>query len=125
MQWRIQIAEDGSRLTVTAWGKAEVQGFIDYLLEAAATPGWRPGIPALLDLRDLEAGHLTSGDIQRLAELHEPYADIMAHGRIAVLVARPLDFGIVRMWESFVHKMNLAHSVFYTLQEAEDWLQGK
>lgn len=125
MEWNIEFADDGSRMTVRAWGTAEVQGFIAYLLAAVDHPAWRPGIPALMDFRDLDVGPLTSADIQRLADLHAPYAEVLAQGRIAVLVSRPVEYGIVRMWQAFVNHMHLAHGVFYTLEEAEAWLQAR
>jgi len=123
MEWRIQIADEGSRLTVTAWGAAEVGGFLAYLQEAVKQPGWYPEIPALMDFRQLDVSCLSPADIVQLAELHLPYADTLARSRIAVLVSRPVDYGVVRMWEALVHQMNLAHAVFYSLAEAEAWLQ--
>jgi len=123
MKWRIQFAEDGSCMTVTAWGTAEVQGFIAYLLEAVAHPSWRPDIPALMDFRNLDIGTLGSADMQRLADLHRPHTHEMAAGRIAVVVTKPEAYGMVRMWESFAHQMHLTHNVFYALEEAEDWLR--
>lgn len=125
MEWNIQFADDASRMTVRAWGMAEVPGFIAYLLAAVDHPAWRPGIPALMDFRDLDVGRLSGTDIQRLADLHAPYAEMLAQGRIAVLVARPVEFGMVRMWQAFVHHMHLAHGVFYSLEEAEAWLEGR
>lgn len=122
MEWRIDFAEDGSRLTVTAWGAAEVSGFIAFLLEAVAHPVWRPDIPALMDFRNLDIGALSSAEMQQLADLHRPHTKEIATGRLAVVVAKPVDYGMVRMWGAFVHQMNLTHDVFYTLEEADAWL---
>lgn len=124
MEWRFDFAPDGSRMTVTAWGVAEVQGFVAYLLEAVDQPAWHPGIPALMDFRNLDIGCLNAADARQLADLYRPYAKILAAARIAVVVTRPVDFGMVRMWESLVHQMHLTHEVFYRLEEAEAWLQA-
>jgi hypothetical protein len=112
-------------MTVTAWGPAEASGFIAYLLEAVNHPAWRPGIPALMDFRDLDIGRLGAADAWQVADQHQPYAKILAAAPIAVVVSRPVDFGMVRMWESLVHQMHLAHEVFYAMAEAEAWLQDR
>ena len=124
MQWHLKIADDGSRLTMAAWGVAEVEPFQDFLQKALEHPDFRPGMQVCLDLRRLDSGALTMNDVQRLADLHKPHAEALASVRIAVVVTRSLDYEAVRLWEALVHEPHLAHDVFFSLEEAESWLQG-
>ncbi len=96
--------------------------FLAFLLAATADPRWRPGIPTLLDFRDLDLTALSPTEVQELAELHRPHAEMLRHTRIAVLVTRSVDYGIVRMWEAFTDDLGLAHAPFYELETAEAWL---
>jgi hypothetical protein len=124
MQWQLQLTEDRSRLSVTAWGPAQVDALMALLVRATEPPDWRPGIHVLLDFRALAISALTMADIRQLADHHRPYGKILAASRIAVVVSRPVDFGLVRMWGTLVHDLNLTHEVFYGEAEALHWLHA-
>lgn len=124
MEWEIRLAEDGSRLTIRAWGQAELQGFLDYIRQALEHPGWKPGTPVLIDLSALDLASFPADHLRTLATSEGVNKDRIGPSRIALLVARPVEFGMARMWELLTQDRGMTRRVFYALDEAEAWLGG-
>ena len=124
MDWQLAFSADGSRLTLTIKGVAQMEGFIACCQEAGRDSRWQSNVSVVLDLRDLDMAALDQGDILHLVEVHKPHATRLANNRIAVLVSRPVAYGLVRMWMGFTQDLEHAHGVFYRMEEAETWLRG-
>ncbi len=124
MDWQLAFSADGSRLTLTFQGVAQVDGFIACCQEAGRDPRWQSDLSAVLDLRDLDMAVLDQGDILHLVDAHKPHAARLAGNRVAVLVSRPVAYGLVRMWLGYTENLAHTHGVFYRLEEAEAWLRG-
>lgn len=112
-------------MTLTVSGDAYVDGFQEYLNDVLSDPGWKPGTAALIDFRELRLEHLSFPDVERIVELHVPYLTRIGKSPMAVVVSRPVDFGVVRMWESLAADMFPVHRVFYDIAEARTWLRSK
>lgn len=118
--------QDGSTafdLIIRARGEATVQGFDAYLREALGDPRWRAGMNILADFTDLDLSSLSAKDIQHLASMHEVYREQLDSPAVAVVAGRPVNFGLVRMWEAIVEgRVDLRTRPFYTVNEAEAWI---
>ena len=80
-------------------------------------------VPQLIDARDAEHD-LPASDIRRLVEL---VSDLRAtHGfgnRAALVVSRPVQFGMARVYGALAQKVDPDFAVFRDLGEAEVWLR--
>ena len=88
----------------------------------AAHPQYRDGVARLWNVRKAEFSKITSDDIRQISQaaratLSNPRA------RVALLVARDVDFGISRMYQSTAGE-TLPMQVFRDLESAEAWLRG-
>jgi hypothetical protein len=125
MQWTARFDADPALLTLTVSGVAHVDGFREYLEGVLEDPAWAPGKAALIDFRDLRLEHLSFADLERIVELHVPHRTRIGNSPMAVVVSRPVDFGIVRMWESLSADTFPAHRVFYDVDDALLWLRRR
>jgi hypothetical protein len=125
MEWNVRFADDEPLVTIEAKGMAEIEGFRSYLDGVLASPSWRPGVPVLVDFRQLVSDNLTRDDVERLVALHVPYLGRIGGSPIAVVVSRPSDFGVVRVWEAHAAEMFPVHEVFYDVDVALIWLRSR
>ena len=93
-------------------------------IREAAAVVWRdvegPRIRMLWDLRDAQFT-LSSSEVRAVAEfakLNSPFSDL----RMAFVVARDLEFGLIRMFEVFRDNGKARTAVFRDRQEALAWL---
>ena len=64
--------------------------------------------------------------VRRIAEVHKIVLQRQTANPTAVVVKGLAEFGIVRMWEMLSEEMFPNHTVFYSKEEALDWLlKGK
>lgn len=97
------------------------RGFLDLLL---AHEKWKPGTPILANHSELNTGPLTVDDVQRIAERAVRSKSQLGQARVAMLVARDLEYGLARMWESFVEgKWDVIARIFRSRDEAISWLK--
>jgi hypothetical protein len=96
---------------------------LEEMREAAAAI-WRdvegPRIRMLWDLREARFT-LSEGEIRAMADFSKqrsPYS----HLRMAFVVARDLEFGLVRMFEVFREAESARTAVFRDMQQALGWL---
>lgn len=90
-------------------------------------PDYRPGMNRLWDIREASVSSLTADqlrDIERHARALEPTPE---HLRVAVLVSRDVDFGVIRMLESLANEkapVTVDSCVCRDLAEAEEWVSS-
>lgn len=85
---------------------------------------WRGAKAILWDLRTLTKGPGSPAEIHQAVELTERTSDAWRGARLAVLVARDVDFGIARMFGTFADQFDLEFHVFRDEPEALEWLQA-
>ena len=124
MDWNIRFEPGGEYLTITAMGPIDVEGVREYLEAILADAAWRPGMLVLADFRDMSTDHLSVAQVRKIVEVHQPYMERIGLSPVAVVVSRPVDFGMVRMWEAMAAQMFPMHEVFYTTDEALAWLRS-
>ena len=108
---------------VVTHGAATVTGFREFLDEMFALREWKPGTPVLVNHSDLRAGHLTADDIRAIAGLVMVARAEFGASRMAILVARDVEYGLARMWQAYVeNKWDGDDQVFRSRDEAVRWL---
>jgi hypothetical protein len=89
-----------------------------------ADAGWRPGLRVILDQRLVDWSRLSARDIERRVEVLARNAERMGDSRTAVVVAKDLAYGLLRMEQAEVEgKVPYEFAVFRSLDEARDWLR--
>ena len=122
MEWSVRFEEGGSRAIITGTGAIDAQGITGYLDALLADPAWKRGMHVLVDFRGLSTDHLSVAQVQEIVDLHAPYMERIGSSPVAVVVSRPVDFGMVRMWEAMAAQMFPRHEVFYSMDDATRWL---
>jgi len=84
-----------------------------------------PGGTVLVDHSDLKADSLKLGEIRSLAEMTAQARTQIGRARIAHVVSRDLEFGLVRMWENFASPHTDARlGCFRSRDHAIAWLMS-
>lgn len=122
MQYKVAV-RDGVCEAVTS-GAAEVLKFRELLVSAFRQEGWVRGMPCLFDHSDLDSGPLTVDDVRCIADYCVEFNAEFAHGRVAAVLRRDLEFGLARMWGFFVEgRMHAVIGVFRSREDALQWLK--
>ena len=126
MKWTAQFEADEFRVTISATGDVGRDGFCGCIAKLISHPSWRPGMSVLCDFRSLNIGSLTKEDIKHLVEIDQEFFELTkeAPSLIGVVVARELDYGLVRMWELYANEMHPGHNVFLEVKDALQWLRA-
>ena len=125
MELTVKFDADGSLVTLLATGDVDREGFRGKVEAVLSHPAWHPGMPTLCDFRELNIDKLSADDIRHLVEIHRGYAELTKEtpSPIAVVVAKKVDYGLIRMWELFANGMFPMHNVFLQMEDALSWLR--
>ena len=116
------VSRDGF-LEVRTIGDGELQALANMLAELVSHPQWEPGGNLLVDHSELNAGPITPNDVRFLADKCALLRERFGRARCAHLVARNLEFGLVRMWEAYVEgKWDVIAMCFRSRVDATSWL---
>jgi hypothetical protein len=118
----IEFGGDPERLTVTTSGQADLPGFRRIHEDIVSDERFRPGMPILADHTALQAGGLTTAEVQAIGELTAAFGRRFGTSRVAVVVPDALTFGLVRMAEARAGPTPLRLRIFYSRDEAVAWL---
>ncbi len=111
-------------LHVKTHGDAELKGFVDMVADILSHPKWAKDGAIFIDHSDLNSGPLTINDIYSIAEKVGLVRERFGRARVAFLVARNLEFGLIRMWETIASdKWDAATMCFRSRDEAILWLK--
>jgi hypothetical protein len=104
-------------------GDAEFEKFRDILETLVTHEKWKPGTSFLINHTELNAATLTKDDMLNIARLNGQYSAKLGQAKCAHLLARDLEFGLARMWESFVeNEWDVTEKLFKSRDEAIIWL---
>lgn len=124
MEYEIVFDIDSELAIVRTSGAASLEGFSAYLQALVSDPRWRRGMDVLSDHTDLEASHVTAGDIEALVAIHVPYAHAIGPGLCAIVCGSSLKFGLARMFDAYAYdQLPFRSRVFATIEEAFAWLR--
>lgn len=110
--------------TVSLEGAPEPGDFARLLDALEKDPEWRPGRSLLVDKTGYDTSGMTVGDVHDIASVCTERAAVLGPSRIAILVARDLEFGMSRMFLAFV-KWAADADVFRDRERAETWLASQ
>ena len=91
---------------------------------AVAHPQYTPGMGRLWDFRDADLSQLTTAAIESMTRHSQQFPPGINDVKVAFVATRGLEFGLARMFEAYSTDTRVAVSVFYSLEEAEDWMAG-
>lgn len=124
MDWEIDFETFAGLMVIKASGVVEVEGILEYVKAAVTHPEWRKGMPVLVDFRNIDTDGVEYPDIKRIAAILAPYASTIGDLRVAVVVSRPQDYGLIKIWEVLAGEVLAAHEVCYTIGDALAFLDG-
>lgn len=110
-------------LEVKTYGDADLQVFKDLIQAFTTHEHWHTGGALLINHSELNSAPLTNDDLWELADFAIPLQSRIGKAKIAILVGRPLEFGIGRVWQVFALKGRESVSeLFRSRDEAISWL---
>lgn len=108
---------------IKTYGDADLEGFISLWKQLIAHEKWQPHSRILLDHSGLHCGPLTVSEIETIAEKVGSMNRKLGGAKLAVFVARDLEYGMVRMRQVYIEgKWDVTERVFRSPDEAIIWL---
>ena len=110
---------------VKTYGDAELEGFFGFWKELLAHEKWKPESRILEDHSELNARPFTASDIKILSERAVSMKNKLGNAKLAVVVSRDLEYGMVRMRHAYVDgNWNVNEDVFRSRDDAIAWLNA-
>lgn len=124
MKFEINFEQSPEYVYIQTDGEASVREFDELLTALVKSPKWVTGAKQLVDHRKLNADKLTSKDVEEIKDIVKKHAKKLGNGRCAFVVPGPLGFGLVRMYGCLGGEdIHQEIAVFYTIDEAVEWLR--
>ena len=124
MEFTIHIDDGGAVATMRLTGPVTVTDLEKVIEQMATHPQYHEGMARLWDLRKAKLPRVTQDDMRRLGDISRAKTSIPGT-RVAVLVAKDVDFGVTRMFMSTEGESLLASTnVFREAEAAEAWLRA-
>jgi hypothetical protein len=115
---------EGDFLFTTIEGPTSYEDVRTYLDGLLVDPGFRPGMPGLIDCRRVKSLFSIS-DLRKTAADAKLRPQLQVPGRAAVLASSNLIYGLLRMYEVFNEGNPAEIRVFREPEEAVRWLRGE
>ena len=123
MAYRYRILPAAGRVSVRGFGRTELIDCKNALTRIAQDARFRPHFDILADVRDVWS-QPSFGDLLDLARFIAALDSF--HGRLAVVVGRPVQYGLTRMIQVPLGLRGYTVKPFWSVEAATDWLaQGK
>jgi len=125
MEHRIEFHED--YIEITVWGKASLEGFLDYVVEGLGMPQWRAGMNVLTDLSGAESHdteNISFDDSNAFASFVAKNARYIGNSKLATIPAGNTNSRmLVRLFENLskFYGSPIDHRIVMTRKEALDW----
>lgn len=113
---------DEAYFCVQAHGTLNFEAVTEAGALAAALPAYRPGMNALWDVREADLTGLDRKALERLTEVIRQHPARLG-AKIAIVVVREVDYGIMRMWQVYGEDAPQNRRVFSNIDDAQDWLR--
>lgn len=108
---------------IQADGIATVSGCEALVESLVSSPEWKSEYLSILDFRNLDFSHFTTGDIREVAGILEKYYKRLGGGACAFVVRNTLEYGLIRMFEMLSGAKNpMDVRVFYSMGDAVQWI---
>ena len=104
-------------------GELTAQDLIETIESAFNRDDFEPGSDALWDFRGATGRDLTAKEVRSIVDAVKSRRAKDTRTRVAVVVARDLDFGLARMYQQMLEASTMVRvTVFRDRDEAEEWL---
>jgi hypothetical protein len=114
--------EKAALVTVRVQGALTLEGARQALMSLYAEPKYRSPMVDLWDLREAEIDS-GPGDVQRFVQFIQASRGDRGSDQTALVVARPADFGISRMYQTLAEgTLPFSIQVFMRIEDAYAWL---
>ncbi|HSQ85722.1 MAG TPA: hypothetical protein VLM43_13460 [Desulfobacterales bacterium] len=124
MEFKVNFDHMPDYVFVQTQGEASDRDFDDLLTMLVNSPKWVVGTRQLVDHRELIMKNLSSDSMQRIMDIVKKHSEKLGNGRCAFVVKDALGFGIARMYELIGgERIHIEVGVFYSLNEAVEWLK--
>ena len=114
--------DESTGVVVRVEGEPDVEEIQDAMSEIWKTPEYRSNLRVLWDVRAGSAANLSSEALRTIARFQRDKRPELPQSRVAVLVAREVDFGLMRMLGAFLPEGPLQENVFRDTETAWQWL---
>ena len=123
MKWEYVIVNARNFISVRGSGNFSTASFEEMIRDIQSDEQWQPSMDCLIDFSILDLTKTSSNDIKMAAAIHKKYDSQIGRCRIAVVFGREADFGLGRMYETFLGSEVLSTvRSFRTADEARQWL---
>jgi hypothetical protein len=125
VEYEIVWSGDPEDLLVTTEGTATAEGLTACVREVIADPRFRKGMRVLADHRELDWSRLTLEEIHAHVDALAADADRIGRSFCAMVMGKPVDFGIARMTEQYAaanRDFRAELKVFASIEHARQWL---
>jgi len=126
MQFELHFEPERSLLLAKTTGKIDV-GSDRKLIEALARSSKaNPPEFLLIDHTESSTSALSSNDVRMIVDTFVNHAEVFARTKICLVLKRPTDYGIGRMWQAYA-EIRTGHSIEIAgeLKEAFAWLNAQ
>jgi len=114
------------RIVVSRWtGGASDAELLDQYRTLYEDPDWQPGFAEIADLREADMSGVSSKGLAALAKMVEDYVkEAATEFKTAVIVARDVNYGLARVYESYSAQSPETVRVFRDPAEALSWVDA-
>jgi hypothetical protein len=124
MRYEILFGRDAPDVvTFVAEGPADGAMFARGVEELIGDRRFRPGMPILFDDSLSDVREVSPEAVRSLASHFVRLGPRLGAGRAAMLVSKPLMYGLARMFELYAGEAPVTFGVFYVRDDALRWLQ--
>lgn len=124
MPWTYRIDAEAHMLFVVATGVTSQAERMEAMLGWIKDPAFTAGLDTFCDFSAAESTPRLS-DLRELVAAIGEHAPVIGHQKVAVLAAKPITFGVARVFESMaqIEDVPLQVRVFFERDKLWDWLR--
>jgi hypothetical protein len=121
----IQFDEEKRIAIVTMTGKPDRALILKAFDETIGNERYKPGMGRLWDFQKADLSLLESSSIISIVDYTSNCLPDISNVKIAFLVARKLEYGLARMFETFSEDAKTSVRSFYSMDEALEWITSR
>lgn len=122
MPLSIRIDSTAPAVWARASGRLTQNDVLVGLADLTSASAFEPGIPQLLDLRDVTHVDISGDELHRIVAAAGRLGDRLGGGKLALVAGAPVTYGLSRMYEVFTESIEVEVRVFRDPDEAHRWL---
>ena len=123
MHYTIDLEQSLRCFVVTVSGPVSVPGLRAMIDDILKDGRWYEGVSLVVDYRLADLSNLTTDSVTGIVEYIMTITKKSDVNRIAHIVSRTVDFGMIRMWEIMMsERAPFDFRVFYSMDEALAWI---